>query len=398
MEQSSPSSVDHDRHASPPGAAQHASPPPEPPRVLQDLLARADVQLNGSRPWDIQVHDKHMYERVFTSWSLGLGESYMDGEWDCDALDELFTRLLRADLGSAAMGIARVKLIAASSAPLFNLQSKSRAFEVGEQHYDAGNDVFEAMLDSRMIYSCAYWENAATLEEAQYAKLDMICRKLRLKPGETLLDIGCGWGGLAKFAAENYGVKVTGVTVSKEQLALAQQRVQGLPVELLLQDYRDLQGSFDKVVSVGMFEHVGPKNYDTYFTNVQRLMAPKASSCCTPSASPPPARAPIPGSTATCSPTAKLPSAVEISTAVEGRFIIEDWHNFGADYDRTLMAWWDRFQRAWPQLEARYGKRFYRMWQYYLMCCAGFFRSREGQLWQVILTHPQRGDTYRSLR
>ena len=294
MEQSSPSSVDHDRHASPPGAAQHASPPPEPPRVLQDLLARADVQLNGSRPWDIQVHDKHMYERVFTSWSLGLGESYMDGEWDCDALDELFTRLLRADLGSAAMGIARVKLIAEHLRhKLFNLQSKSRAFEVGEQHYDAGNDVFEAMLDSRMIYSCAYWENAATLEEAQYAKLDMICRKLRLKPGETLLDIGCGWGGLAKFAAENYGVKVTGVTVSKEQLALAQQRVQGLPVELLLQDYRDLQGSFDKVVSVGMFEHVGPKNYDTYFTNVQRLMAPKASSCCTPSASPPPARAPI---------------------------------------------------------------------------------------------------------
>ena len=197
MEQSSPSSVDHDRHASP-GAAQHASPPPEPPRVLQDLLARADVQLNGSRPWDIQVHDKHMYERVFASWSLGLGESYMDGEWDCDALDELFTRLLRADLGSAAMGIARVKLIAEHLRhKLFNLQSKSRAFEVGEQHYDAGNDVFEAMLDSRMIYSCAYWENAATLEEAQYAKLDMICRKLRLKPGETLLDIGCGWGGLA---------------------------------------------------------------------------------------------------------------------------------------------------------------------------------------------------------
>ena len=184
--------------------------------MLQDLLARADVQLNGSRPWDIQVHDKHMYERVFTSWSLGLGESYMDGEWDCDALDELFTRLLRADLGSAAMGIARVKLIAEHLRhKLFNLQSKSRAFEVGEQHYDAGNDVFEAMLDSRMIYSCAYWENAATLEEAQYAKLDMICRKLRLKPGETLLDIGCGWGGLAKFAAENYGVKVTGVTVSR---------------------------------------------------------------------------------------------------------------------------------------------------------------------------------------
>ena len=377
-------------------AAQHASPPPEPPRVLQDLLARADVQLNGSRPWDIQVHDKHMYERVFASWSLGLGESYMDGEWDCDALDELFTRL-RADLGSAAMGIARVKLIAEHLRhKLFNLQSKSRAFEVGEQHYDAGNDVFEAMLDSRMIYSCAYWENAATLEEAQYAKLDMICRKLRLKPGETLLDIGCGWGGLAKFAAENYGVKVTGVTVSKNSWRWRSSAcgpaggtaAAGLPRPA---------GQLRQGRVGGHVRARGPKNYDTYFTNVQRLMAPKASSCCTPSASPPPARhrsldRPL------CVPQRQAALGGGNLHRRRSRFIIEDWHNFGADYDRTLMAWWDRFQRAWPRLEERYGKRFYRMWQYYLMCCAGFFRSREGQLWQVILTHPQRGDTYRSLR
>ncbi len=285
-----------------------ALPPPEAPKVLQDVLARADVQINGTRPWDIHVHDKHMYDRVFASWSLGLGESYMDGEWDCDELDELFTRLLRADMGSAALGLARVKLIAEHLRhKLFNLQSKHRAFEVGKQHYDAGNDVFEAMLDSRMIYSCAYWENAGTLEEAQLAKLDMICRKLQLKPGETLLDIGCGWGGLAKFAAERYGVKVTGVTVSKEQLALAQERVKGLPVELLLQDYRDLQGSFDKVVSVGMFEHVGPKNYDTYFSHVQRLMAPDGAFLLHTIGIASTSQSTDPGSTATSSPTASCP-------------------------------------------------------------------------------------------
>jgi len=254
------------------------------------------------------------------------------------------------------------------------------------------------MLDSRMIYSCAFWEQADTLEAAQEAKLDMICRKLQLKPGETLLDIGCGWGGLAKFAAERYGVKVTGVTVSKEQLALAQERVRGLPVELLLQDYRDLQGSFDKVVSVGMFEHVGPKNYDTYFTNVQRLMAPNGIFLLHTIGIASTSQSTDPWIDRYVFPNGKLPSAREISTAVEGRFIIEDWHNFGADYDRTLMAWWDNFQRAWPQLQERYGTRFYRMWQYYLMCCAGFFRSREGQLWQVILTHPQRQEMYRSLR
>lgn len=395
MQQSSPVSPLTSDHSSP----AVSPPPPEPPKVLQDVLSRADVLINGTRPWDIQVHDKHMYERVFASWSLGLGESYMDGEWDCEQLDELFTRLLRADMGSAALGVARIKLIAEHLRhKLFNLQSKHRAFEVGEQHYDAGNDVFEAMLDSRMIYSCAYWENAQTLEEAQLAKLDMICRKLQLKPGESLLDIGCGWGGLAKFAAENYGVTVTGVTVSKEQLALAQERVKGLPVKLLLQDYRDLQGSFDKVVSVGMFEHVGPKNYDIYFSNVQRLMAPDGIFLLHTIGIAATSQSTDPWIDRYVFPNGKLPSAREIATAVEHRFIIEDWHNFGADYDRTLMAWWDRFERAWPALQARYGTRFYRMWKYYLMCCAGFFRSREGQLWQVMLTHPQRQDTYRSLR
>ena len=381
MQQSSPSS---------PLAAGHqsaSSPPPEPPKVLQDVLARADVRINGNRPWDIQVHDKHMYERVFASWSLGLGESYMDGEWDCDQLDELFTRLLRADMGSAALGLARVKLIAEHLRhKLFNLQSKNRAFEVGEQHYDAGNDVFEAMLDSRMIYSCAYWENAQTLEEAQLAKLEMICRKLQLREGETLLDIGCGWGGLARFAAERYGVKVTGVTVSKEQLALAQERVQGLPVQLLLQDYRDLQGSFDKVVSVGMFEHVGFKNYRTYFGKVHSLLAPGGLFLLHSIGGNLSSTHGDPWAEKYIFPNGMLPSIAQIGAAIEGLFVMEDWHNFGADYDRTLMAWLNNFDAAWPQLSSRYDTRFQRMWRYYLSVSAALFRARQINLWQVVLS------------
>ncbi|KHJ59353.1 class I SAM-dependent methyltransferase, partial [Burkholderia glumae] len=231
------------------------------PAILDELLRRAGVTIGGPRAWDLQVHDARAYRRVLASWSLGLGEAYLDGQWDCDRLDVLFAKLLRADLDGAATGVARLRLAAGHLRHrLFNLQSQARAFQVGERHYDAGNDVFEAMLDSRMIYSCGYWEHATDLEQAQIDKLDMLCRKLRLRPGETLLDIGCGWGGLAKFTAERYGVKVTGVTVSRQQLALAQARCHGLPVRLLLRDYRELQGRFDKIVSVGMFEHVGQKN------------------------------------------------------------------------------------------------------------------------------------------
>ena len=221
----------------------------EAPSALQRLLARADVRINGHRPWDIQVHIPRVYQRMFARWSLGVGEAYVDGDWDCEQLDELFARLMRADLEKHAVGRARVALLREGLRHgLFNLQSRKRAFQVGQQHYDAGNDVFEAMLDSRLIYSCAYWAQAETLEQAQIDKLDLICRKLQLRPGEHLLDIGCGWGGLARHAAQHYGVRVTGVTVSQEQLALAQARSVGLDVAFLLQDYRALEGRFDKIV------------------------------------------------------------------------------------------------------------------------------------------------------
>ncbi|WP_435874768.1 cyclopropane fatty acyl phospholipid synthase [Pandoraea capi] len=371
----------------------------DPPKGLKSLLAMANISINGEREWDIRVRDPDVYRKVLSRWSLGLGESYMDEQWECDRLDEFFTRLLSADVDDAALGIAKLHLALTHMRHRWlNLQSMERAFQVGEQHYDAGNDIFEAMLDSRMIYSCGYWQRAANLEDAQFDKLDMICRKLGLRAGETLLDIGCGWGGLAQFAAENYGAKVTGVTISKEQLSFAKARCAHLPVTFLLQDYRELHGSFDKIVSVGMFEHVGPKNYETYFDTVSRLLAPNGLFLLHSIGIAQTSKGTDPWIEKYIFPNGKLPSAREISQAVEGRFVIEDWHNFGPDYDRTLMAWWDRFEAAWPRLQSRYDRRFYRMWKYYLLSCAGFFRSRQGQLWQLVLTHPQRMGTYRSFR
>lgn len=372
---------------------------PVPPAIVAEIFSYADVIFNGTRPWDIRVHDQDVYRRILNKGSLGFGDAYVDGLWDSERLDETIERLLSAEVESKVVGWARIRMIAENLRHrLFNLQSYTRAFQVGERHYDIGNDVFEAMLDSSMSYSCGFWQHADDLETAQHDKLDMICRKLELKPGERLLEIGCGWGGLARHAAAKYGVKVVGVTVSKEQKKLAEERCNGLPVDIRLMDYRELQGRFDKIVSVGMFEHVGPKNYPVYFQKVNQLLGDDGlfllhtighhrTTVCTD-----------PWIDRYIFPNGKVPSAAQITSNLEQRFIVEDWHNFGQDYDRTLMAWWENFERAWPKLQGKYNQNFYRMWKYYLMCCAGYFRSRQGQLWQIVLSKRTRRTVYRSMR
>lgn len=367
--------------------------------VLTELLAEAGVGIDTGRPADMVIRDQRVFDAVLARWSLGLGEAYMAGWWDCERLDEFFDRVLRADLDTRVRGAARLRLVAAVlRARLSNLQSRERAFQVGEVHYDIGNDVFAAMLDARMIYSCAWWAQAETLDAAQEAKLDLICRKLELRPGETLLEIGCGWGGLARFAAERYGVAVTGITVSREQAEFARATCRGLPVEICLQDYRELDGRFDKIVSVGMFEHVGRKNYAVYFDTAARLMAPGGLFLLHTIGTHQFTEAVDPWIDRYIFPNGQLPAQGELATSLEGRFIIEDWHNFGPDYDRTLMAWHERFEAAWPELRQRYDERFHRMFRYYLLCCAGLFRSRQGQLWQLVLSRRGRGEVYRSVR
>src|SRR6185312_10989322 len=230
----------------------------------RDLLSRAEIEIGGSREWDVTVHNPALYARVLRQGSLGLGESYMEGWWDCPRLDQFFHRVFLAGLDRmVASGWRGLALALASS--LWNRQTLARSPEVARRHYDVGNELFAAMLDRRMVYTTGWWDHAANLDEAQEAKLDFICRRLGLEPGMRVLDIGCGWGSFAKFAAERYGARVDGITLSHEQLALGQRLCAGLPVDLRLEDYRAVAQRYDRIVSLGMFEHVGYRNYRQYF-------------------------------------------------------------------------------------------------------------------------------------
>ncbi|MFV4852592.1 cyclopropane fatty acyl phospholipid synthase [Citrobacter freundii] len=359
-------------------------------RMGKELLSQADIRINGSRAWDIQLHHTGFFKRVLQQGSLGLGESYMEGWWDCERLDILFCKILKAKLDQQMPGNLK-DILRIASARLFNLQSRSRAWIVGKEHYDIGNDLFALMLDPHMQYSCGYWKDATTLNDAQNAKLKMICEKLQLKPGMRLLDIGCGWGGLAEYAARHYGVSVEGVTISKEQQKMAQQRCEGLDVNILLQDYRDLNKHYDRIVSVGMFEHVGPKNYDTYFSIADRCLKPDGLFLLHTIGSNKKGMSVDPWINKYIFPNGCLPAISHIAEASESRFVMEDWHNFGSDYDKTLMAWHERFNQAWPELSSRYSATFRRMFNYYLCACAGAFRARDIELWQVLFSRGVEG-------
>ena len=353
--------------------------------LIRELLESIGIQINGKEPWDPQVHDPRFFDRVLRDVQLGFGEAYMDGWWDCQALDELVCRVLRANLDTKIRGSWKLLLFAARTRFL-NLQSASKAFEVGEQHYDLGNDLYRAMLDKRLNYTCGYWKNAATLDEAQEAKLDLVCRKIGLKEGMHVLELGCGWGSFAKYAAEKYGAHVLGVTVSKEQVALGMEMCKGLPVELRLQDYREVEGKYDAVISIGIMEHVGYKNYQTYMDVVDRCLKEDGIAFVHTIGGNISQRSTDAWTDKYIFPNGMIPSIAQLGAAMERYFVMEDWHNFGPDYDKTLMAWHANFEKAWPALKEKYGERFYRMWRFYLLGSAGSFRARNLQLWQFIMT------------
>ncbi len=353
-------------------------------RRVNDLLTVANIKVGGNQAWDIQVLDDRFYKRVLAEGSLGLGESYMDCWWEVESLDQLFCKILSSDIEHRVNTKSFIWLVLQSR--LFNLQSIRRAFRVGEKHYDIGNDLFNKMLDKRLTYTCGYWKNANTLNQAQEHKLDLVCRKIGLKENQRVLDIGCGWGSFIKFAAERYGAQTVGITISKEQAEYAKENCKDLPVEVRLQDYRELDEEFDHIISLGMFEHVGPKNYKTYMQVASRCLKENGLFLLHTIGANYTRHSPDPWINKYIFPNGVLPSAGDISTSFDKIFVLEDFHSFGPDYDKTLMAWFNNFDKSWKQLCDKYGERFYRMWKYYLLGCAGAFRARNIQLWQFVFS------------
>ena len=363
---------------------------------IKDLLSRAGVKVNGSNPWDIQVNNDSFFQRILSGGSLALGESYMDGWFDIEDLDVFFDRVLSAKLDERV--ITSSLFFRILRAKILNLQDTSRAFTVGRNHYDIGNDLYARMLDKRLVYTCGYWKNARTLDEAQEAKLDLVCRKLNIKKGQRILDIGCGWGSFAKFAAMQYGADVVGVTISKEQAKFAKENTRGLPVDIRFQDYRDLDEQFDHVVSLGMFEHVGYKNYRAYMEIVHRNLKDSGMFLLHTIGGNKSSYINEPWMEKYIFPGGMLPSITQIGKSIEGLFVMEDWHNFGAYYDNTLMHWFKNFDTHWSEIQNQYSNRFYRMWKYYLLASAGSFRSRRNQLWQIVLSKNGVRGVYNSIR
>ena len=367
--------------------------------VLTEAFKKAGIEVNGTRPWDIQVHNPAFYDRVLASGSMGFGESYMDGWWDAEAVDQLLYHILKNKLQDHIQ-INAALVWSYIQARFFNPQ-RARAFEVGEKHYDLGNDLYEAMLDKRLAYSCGYWKDATNLDDAQEAKLDLICRKIGLKKDDSVLDIGSGWGSFLQYAAEKYGAKGLGVTVSKEQAAYANEKRGDLPIETKLQEYQTLTGKFDHVVSVGMFEHVGYKNYRAYMEKAHSLLDDNGYFLLhTIGGNISLTRNSDAWNEKYIFPNGMIPSIKQVGEASEDLFSMEDWHNFGPDYDKTLMAWMKNFDAAWPTLKAsgKYDDRFYRMWKYYLMSCAASFRVRYLQLWQIVFSKISAKGRYESVR
>jgi cyclopropane-fatty-acyl-phospholipid synthase len=352
---------------------------------IKALLAKAGIEINGKKDWDIQVHNESLFQRVIAEGSIGLGESYMDGWWNVKRLDEFFHRIFKHKLNEQAeVTPGNIALFLQSK--LLNMQSRLRSKVVAQQHYDLGNDLYMSFLDPYNQYTCGYFKDTNDLNIAQEQKLKLICEKLKLTKEDRVLDIGCGWGGFAKYAAEHYGCSVTGITISDEQIKYAKKFTEGLPVQIVKKDYRDLNESFNKVLICGMIEHVGYKNYAKIMEVVHRNLEDDGLFLLHTIGSNTSEIHGDPWSMKYIFPNSMLPSVKQIAHAVEGFFVMEDWHNFGSYYANTLKAWFSNFDSNWEKLQAGYDERFYRMWKYYLLSFAGGFQARRLQLWQIVFS------------
>jgi cyclopropane-fatty-acyl-phospholipid synthase len=356
-------------------------------KQLENVLDRLGISVNCNQPDSVLVNSPDFYKKVLKSGSLGFGEAYVDGLWDTQDLSALFCKITSIDYRNILYKKNIGLLFLILRHKLFNYQSISLSKKSARKHYNIGNDLYMKMLDPELNYSCAYWKEADSLEMAQQHKLDLICRKMNLAPGMRVLDVGCGWGSFARFAAKNYGVEVVGITLSEEQLAHCQERHEDLSVEYILKDYRKLESNqFDRIVSIGMFEHVGLKNFKTYFKKLHHLLKDEGLFLLHTIGSKKSTIKSDPWITRYIFPNGKLPSIAQTAKASEAYFCFEDLHNIGSDYDKTLMAWNDNCLENREMIETNYGKDFFRLWTYYLQSCAGAFRSRSLHLWQIVLS------------
>ncbi len=370
----------------------------------------AESNLKAPEPYQppLEHHpkmDESVRRRIQRDGIFGLGETYEQGLWSTDHLDEYMDQVFTAPPPRLSPFVWSRLILGALDKRIFNRQAGRGAFNIGEKHYDLGNDLFHSMLDTSMSYTSGYWASADTLEQAQEAKLDLICRKLNLQPGQHILDIGCGWGNFAEHAARNYGTRVTGVTVSKEQAEFARKRCENLPVDIRLQDYREVDELFDHVVSIEMIEAVGRKNLPNYYSVVDRCLSEGGLF----------ALQVISGNTLTRTsdrrldqyilwlvrnifPDGYLPRADELVPPRKTALRIVDWHRYDDDYNQTLLAWAARFNENWSQIADQYDERFYRRWNFYLHGCAAMFRAQLIDVNQLVYTKGKTATRFKPVR
>lgn len=368
--------------------------------TARSLLETADVQVGGDRPQDIHVHNTDFYPRVLAEGSLGLGESYMDEWWDANVLDSFIEHVLRANLQQHVRW-NRHALWAVLVAKISNRQTRELSREVARRHYDLSPLFPEALLDPYNQYTCAYFDGTEELNAAQEKKLDLICRKLQLREGDRVLDIGCGWGGFSRFAAQRFGCNVTGISISDEQIKYAKTFCKGLSVDIQHLDYRDLEGTYDKILTCGMLEHVGHKNYQQFFQIVHDHLSDDGLFLLQSIGGNNTEAMSDTGRAFTDKyifPNGKLPCITQIEEARIGLLTLQDAQNLGIHYSKTLSAWHKNFLASWPNLAQTYDERFRRMFEYYLLSFKGAFDAGHFQLWQLAFSKAGHVLDYRGAR
>jgi len=371
------------------------------------LLADDGEQLEfGDATADLQIHmeilDPAFYRAIATNGSVGAGEAYMDGLWRCDNLVGLVQLLVRNRdmLDGMESGLARLGGMAMRAWHALRRNTRDGSRRNIAAHYDLGNDFFSLFLSPDLMYSSAIWTDPSdTLEIASTRKLERICRKLELKPDDRVIEIGTGWGGFALYAAQHYGCHVTTTTISREQHALASERIKaaglGDRVTLLLKDYRDLEGQYDKLVSIEMVEAIGAPYLDVYFEKLGSLLKPDGLALLQAITIEDHRYAQALTSVDFIKrhvfPGSFIPSinALLASKTRSSDLALTQLEDFGHSYALTLKAWRERFMAHLPQVRAQgFDERFIRMWEFYLAYCEGGFRERSIGVAHLLLAKP----------